>query len=314
MPAVGRAVTLITVAICTWNRAHLLRQTLEQMTHLAALPVGVSWELIVVDNACTDRTVDVLESFMGRLPLRRVFEPKPGQSNARNAAIAEARGGHIVWTDDDVLVDSEWLLAYARAFARYPEVAFFGGPVAAWFDAPPAAWLTAVLPRVGSAFAVREFDAHDEAITTTFLPFGANMAFRTNVLRTTRFDPRLGRVRTGMLSGEETAVMGHLLARGETGRWVSGAAVRHYIPPERQTIRYLRRYYSGSAATLALMPHEGPQSRMLFGRPRWVWRAAIQNEIAYRVRRLTSRPEIWIEDLKRASAAWGILRYPASTD
>ncbi|MDP9201092.1 MAG: glycosyltransferase family 2 protein [Gemmatimonadota bacterium] len=279
------------------------------MTRLAALPVGVSWELIVVDNACTDRTVDVLESFMGRLPLRRVFEPKSGLSNARNAAIAEAHGGHIVWTDDDVLVGSEWLAAYVRAFARYPDVAFFGGPIAAWFDVPPAAWLMAVLPQVGGAFAVREFDARDEAITTTFVPFGANMALRTDVLRATGFDPRLGRVRAGMLGGEETALMSHLLARGETGRWVPGASVRHYIPPERQTIRHLRRYYSGEGVRMALVTNEGRQSRMLFGRPRWAWRAAIQNEIVYRVRRLTSRPEIWIEDLKRASAAWGFLRY-----
>ncbi len=279
------------------------------MTRLAALPVGVSWELIVVDNACTDCTADVLESFMGRLPLRRVFEPKPGLSNARNAAIAEACGGHIVWTDDDVLADSEWLPAYARAFARYPDVAVFGGPIAAWFDAPPAAWLLAVLPRVSTAFAVREFDAQDEAISAAFVPFGANMAFRTNVLRATGFDSRLGRVRAGMLGGDETILIGHLLAQGETGRWVPGAAVRHYIPPERQTIRYLRRYYSGDAATsMALATNEKRQRRMLFGRPRWAWRAAIQNEIAYRVRRLTSRPEIWIEDLKRASAAWGILR------
>jgi len=309
MPTISHTETLITVAICTWNRAHLLRQTLEQMTRLAALPAGVSWELIVVDNACTDHTADVLDSFMGRLPLRRAFEAKPGLSNARNAAIAEARGGHIVWTDDDVLVDSEWLAAYARAFARYPDVAFFGGPIAAWFDAPPAPWLTAALPSVGAAFAVREFDAHDEAITAMFVPFGANMAFRTSVLRTTGFDPRLGRHRVGMLGGEETALIGHLLARGEMGRWVPGAAIRHYIPPERQTIRYLRRYYGGNAATMALATNEAPQSAMLFGRPRWAWRAAIQNEIAYRVRRVTSRPEVWIEDLKRASAAWGILRY-----
>jgi hypothetical protein len=40
---------LITVGICAWrNRAHLLRQTLEQTTPLAALPVGVLWEVIVV--------------------------------------------------------------------------------------------------------------------------------------------------------------------------------------------------------------------------------------------------------------------------
>jgi glycosyltransferase involved in cell wall biosynthesis len=309
MPSVGHLTTLITVAICTWNRAHLLRQTLEQMTRLARLPVGSSWELIVVDNACTDSTAETLDSFAGRLPLRRVLEPRPGLSNARNAAIAEARGGHIIWTDDDVLVDSEWLLAYARAFARNPEVAFFGGPIAAWFDTPPAAWLTAVLPRVGPAFAIREFDAHDEKITTAFLPFGANMAFRRNVLRATGFDPRLGRVRAGMLSGEEIALMSQLLGRGETGRWVPNARVRHHIPSERQTIRYLRRFYRGCGETTMALPTNEERQSLLFGRPRWAWRAAIQNEVAYRIRRLTSPPEIWIEDLKLSSTAWGILKY-----
>jgi glucosyl-dolichyl phosphate glucuronosyltransferase len=308
MPEGSHAVTLITVAICTWNRAELLRQTLEQMTKLTVLPASASWELIVVDNACTDSTVNVLESFMGRLPLRRVFEPKPGQSNARNAAIAETRGEYIVWTDDDVLVDSDWLREYALAFATHPDVAFFGGPIAAWFNPDPEPWLAAVLPRISAAFAIRELASQDETITPAFLPFGANMAFRTSVLRKTGFDPRLGRVRKGMLGGDETALLIHLLERGETGRWVPGARVRHFIPPERQTIRYLRGWYSGVAATLAIIPNEANLSRKLFGRPRWAWRAALQYEICYRLRRLTSSPEVWIEDLRRASTAWGILK------
>ena len=45
----------ITVAICTWNRCELLRQTLEQMTKLV-IPPRVVWELLVVNNNCTDDT------------------------------------------------------------------------------------------------------------------------------------------------------------------------------------------------------------------------------------------------------------------
>jgi glucosyl-dolichyl phosphate glucuronosyltransferase len=300
---------LITVGICTWNRALLLRKTLEQLTRINPLPDGVSWELIVVDNACTDATAEILDSFTSRLPLRRLYEPKPGLSNARNAALTAARGGHIVWTDDDVLVDEQWLAAYARAFARYPNAAFFGGSITAWFETPPPEWLSAVLPQVDIAFAIREFAVRDEEVIGPIIPFGANMAFRTEVLRRNGFDPRLGRVGAGMLSGEETALITDLLLQGESGRWVPGASVRHYIPPERQTVGYLRRYYIGSGASNVIASGPERRGRMLFGRPRWAWRAALQNEIAYRLHRLTSAPEIWIEDLKRASLAWGALKY-----
>ena len=98
----------VTIAICTWNRCDLLRQTLERMTGLMQ-PPGTEWELLVVNNNCTDGTDQVLSGFEGRLPLRRVFESRPGQSNARNAAVGAARGEFILWTDDDVLVDPNWL-------------------------------------------------------------------------------------------------------------------------------------------------------------------------------------------------------------
>ena len=49
----------VTVAICTWNRAALLNQCLQQMTQLK-IPDGVQWELVVVNNNCTDTTDSVL--------------------------------------------------------------------------------------------------------------------------------------------------------------------------------------------------------------------------------------------------------------
>src|SRR4051794_35896246 len=101
----------VTVAICTWNRAGLLDQTLSEMGRLR-IPSGLEWELIVVNNNCTDPTDEVIARHTGRLPIRRVSEPRPGQSNARNAAVRVARGDYIVWTDDDVLVDPLWLAAY----------------------------------------------------------------------------------------------------------------------------------------------------------------------------------------------------------
>src|SRR5688572_32298959 len=96
-----------TIAICTWNRSDLLEKTLVHMQQLA-VPAGVSWEIVVVNNRCTDNTDEILAKYIGALPLRRVFEDKQGQSHARNAAAVAARGDLIIWTDDDVLVDAQW--------------------------------------------------------------------------------------------------------------------------------------------------------------------------------------------------------------
>jgi glycosyltransferase involved in cell wall biosynthesis len=62
-----------------------------------------------------------------RLPLRRVFEPEPGFSSARNAAVRHATGDYIVRTDDDVIVDKDWLPAYERAVERWPEAVVLAG-------------------------------------------------------------------------------------------------------------------------------------------------------------------------------------------
>src|SRR5690348_908357 len=97
----------LTVAICTWNRARALRTTLEQLTRVR-VPAGAAWELLVVNNNCTDDTDAACREFETRLPIRLLHEPTPGQSHARNLAIRESRGAYIAWTDDDVLVDEGW--------------------------------------------------------------------------------------------------------------------------------------------------------------------------------------------------------------
>src|SRR5918995_3785292 len=146
----------ITVAICTWNRCHALGETLDAFTRLAN-PPGACWELLVVNNNCTDQTDDVIHAFEDRLPVRRTFEPEPGLSHARNRAIDEAAGAYIVWTDDDVTVCRDWLVAYAEAFRRWPDAALFGGPIEPWFDGTPPSWLQQIYPSIAGVYAPRDF-------------------------------------------------------------------------------------------------------------------------------------------------------------
>lgn len=298
----------LTVAICTWNRADLLDATLECLTRLE---VGddLAWEIVVVDNNCTDQTPDVLESFTGRLPLVRVSEPKPGLSHARNRAIAAASGDYIAWTDDDVLVDRDWLSAYRDAIAAHPDAAFFGGPVEPWFEGEPPAWLRDNFDQVANAYAVRNLCAEAFRFTPdrSRLPFGANYAVRRDVQERHPYDPNLGRRPGSMVGDEETTVLMEILAEGGEGWWAPRARVRHFIPRERQSVDYLRGYFEGQGEVAA--DGTAPAGRFAWrGRPGWMWKEATLAEVRYQALRMAAPAGRWIPALKHAAFLRGRLR------
>jgi hypothetical protein len=299
---------LVTVGICTWNRAAQLRIALAAIAR-STPPTALAWELLVVDNGSTDGTRSVVAEFRNALPIRRAVEPQPGLSNARNRCVDEARGAYVLWTDDDVIVDAQWLHEYARAFADHPEAAIFGGPVRPRFEAPRPAWLETVWPSVQTAYGLRDLGDALAPLDARRLPFGSNYAIRRTEQLAHRYDQRLGRKRNALLGGEEVAVMRAILGAGGRGYWLPAAAVEHWIPSERLTARYLARYYRGQGRVLALSespaaPSWTPQP---FGRPLWLWRRALEAEFVYRRDLVLHEPEHWVESLIRASTTWGTL-------
>ena len=297
----------LTVAICTWNRSDLLSKTLQGLVGVR-VPDGVEWEVVVVDNNSTDDTQTILRTFTNRLPIKSVFEQEQGHSAARNAAVRNASGEYTIWTDDDVQVEAGWLEAYVSAFIRYPEAAIFGGPVTPWFETAPPKWLREALPASAAvvALALSDFGVDEMRLAPDRMPFGANMAFRTERLRRYPFDTRLGRRGRGLLGHDEVTVMTAMFQDGDTGWWVPAARVRHFIPKERQTVAYLRRYWFASGLSDAILYRSDGRLKVL-GVPAWLWKAAIVGEVQYWWHRTFSRPYRWVTNLRSASSSWGRL-------
>lgn len=288
----------------------MLRQTLEALTRVE-VPAGYDWEVLVIQNNCSDDTPSMLEEFATRLPLRALSEPRPGVNYARNAAAHAARGEYVVFTDDDTLPVPQWLAAYAAAFARLPDVDVFGGPIEPHFTSTPPAWLVDVMPEVAAAYGRLEARGRGDVLGATFYPFGANMAFPRRVLREYSFDPTLGPKGKSRINGSETELIQRLFSVGRAGRWVEGARVQHCIQPRQMSTDFIRWYFTGQGAA---MPSESiPGTAMLFGRPRWLWREVISSELRFRVGRIRGRPAEWIRDLKRASVARGRLTRRGAT-
>ena len=297
----------ITVGIATWNRARVLRRTLSRLQKLL-VPKGVSWELLAVDNNSTDDTQDVLNEFKSLLPLKALFEARQGKSWALNRAVEVAGGEYILWIDDDILADPDWMTEYHRAFLNFPAAGVFGGRIIPSFEGAPPEWLIEALPVIGGVYGMCEPKEGPISTSDPFLPFGGNMAVKSNLQRLFPFDVQLGRQGGKLLAGEESEMTRQMLENGIEGRWVPAARVEHIITPELQTLSHVRRYFHDSGVTSAPRARENGLA-WFFAGPRWAWRQAIQCEIRYWLGRVFRRPPtVWMKDFWLASHAWGVLR------
>src|SRR5688572_24040780 len=128
-----------TVVISTYNRA---RSLIETLAALSRIRTARSWEVLVVDNRSTDDTATAVQKVARGYPveLRYIYEPTPGKYRAMNTAVGAARGEIIAATDDDAVVEPEWLERVDEALLSL-QCDFVGGPVAPLWQQPPPAWL-----------------------------------------------------------------------------------------------------------------------------------------------------------------------------
>ncbi len=234
----------IDVVIPTYNRAHLLGRTLESLAS-ARVPAGMHATVVVVDNNSKDGTRSVVESFAERFGerLRYVFEPQPGRSNALNAGIAAATGDLVGMIDDDEEVDAGWFEEVARAFAD-PTLDYISGPYLPRWGAPAPAWLpprpSSVIGWVEGGPEIRTYGRDYNGVL-----MGGNAVVRLARLRKVgAYDPALGRSADGrLLSCEDEEMHRRLDAAGARGEYRPSLIIHHYIPPERLTKRYHRRWF-----------------------------------------------------------------------
>ncbi|MDP1678942.1 MAG: glycosyltransferase family A protein, partial [Candidatus Nitrotoga sp.] len=116
---------LLTILICTHNRADLLERMLTSLN--AAKRPTKPVQILVAANACTDETVARMRAYQTHqasnswLPLRLIEVPTPGKSHALNRAIPEIDTELTAFVDDDHRVDENYLVAIAHAAQSWPD-------------------------------------------------------------------------------------------------------------------------------------------------------------------------------------------------
>lgn len=239
----------VSILICTWNRAEKLRKCLSSLQNLE-VPIGLQWEILIINNCCTDHTSSVIQSFYKLLPIREVVEDQLGHSVSRNKGISNSCGKLILFTDDDVQVDPKWMSEIKRVSDQYPKSSIFGGPIYPYLEKVPhqirkcmeSPFFDGLILRKNLGTEVRPLD-HSESL------FGANMAFRRNIFSLLNFDSRLGLRGNVPLRGDETDLINRARTNGETVVWVPQAKVTHPIDSDRVGWGASGRYFWGLGRT-----------------------------------------------------------------
>jgi len=133
----------VSVIICCHNSAERLGPTLDALMR-QDVPADFEWEIILVDNNCSDETVSVAREKWKRrgVELRVVEESTPGLSAARDRGLKDSLGRYLLFCDDDNWLFPDFLRLAHDFMEQHPGAGAVGGHGLAvsekelpdWFD------------------------------------------------------------------------------------------------------------------------------------------------------------------------------------
>ncbi len=234
----------LSIAICTYNRAHQLKPLLQQLQALGDC-LSPCCEVLLIDNNSTDNTAELAASFDMPFEFKLLHEEKQGLANARNCALQHFTGDAIVFFDDDVSVSRECLQAYSNALTQQPAHDYFGGPIDVDWQGEKPKWLKSddlslLFGLFGRYNPATQDTLYDGSIPD---PYGANfMLLRNTVNKVGLFNADLGVSGDAIGRGEETEYLARARQQGLSGKYLVAARVGHCFQIERVNMAYLYRY------------------------------------------------------------------------
>jgi glycosyltransferase involved in cell wall biosynthesis len=270
----------ISVIICCYNSEKVIRKPLEALK--SQIDFREDWEIILVDNNCTDNTVQIAEEIWASeqtIPLRIVKESQSGLIHARLKGVAEARYPIISFIDDDNIPPPDWIKFHSKkmedssiGILGCTAVAQTEGTFPAWFKDNENAFAT------GKLYTEMFAD-----ITERGVVYGAGMVVRKQIftdLEARKWKPLLsGRIGNIQAGGEDAELVLAAKQLGYRIFYTNEISLNHYILPERLTWERLNAMTFGfGAADVYLLLYDlvyaesiGKRSINKFLRKNWLY-------------------------------------------
>ncbi|MDP5032265.1 glycosyltransferase family 2 protein, partial [Paraglaciecola sp.] len=249
---------------------------------------------IVVDNNSSDKSVDIITNFMDKLPIVLLHEPKQGKNAALNTGLSIARGDLIIFTDDDIIPNTDWLTNYEKLLKTHLDYDLFGGRVEPYWQTLPNKYLLRDIPLV-IAYATR-----DESIPNgpckAMTIFGPNMAVRKRVFEQgITFNENIGPSGKNYIMGSESDFLVRAESSGFRAYFVTALNVKHIVRPFQLTDAWLEnRAFKAGRATLHKDITAGRKINRVktwFGKPRWCVKKIMYLSFIYWLCRMFNLPQ-----------------------
>ncbi|MDH4264509.1 MAG: glycosyltransferase family 2 protein [Deltaproteobacteria bacterium] len=109
----------LSVIICTFNRAGLLKMALESLVKQTLSKAD--YEVIIIDDGSSDSTKETVDSFFERLPIKYFYQNNAGLASAKKHGIYAAQGKILLFGDDDDIAMPNLLEEHVKTHREYPE-------------------------------------------------------------------------------------------------------------------------------------------------------------------------------------------------
>jgi len=276
----------VSIAICTHNGEKLLPGTISNLKRQCT-GNDLDWEVMVIDNASTDASVDVVRKCWGDdgpAPMRIIHEPRLGLAYARERAFEEARYEIVSFIDDDNRVMPDWVTTASECMSADSQLGALGSCNTAVAEVPFPEWFW----RWAHYYAAHASCRSESATLERWILVGAGMTIRKSTWQdlkrnyfrlqlTDRVGQRLstcGDLELGcaiQLAGWKIRVEPHL-------------KLQHFMTPNRLQWRYLRNLVRATGEAMAVLDSyffcSQPQARFKHRfRPYW-WAHVIKEAVA----------------------------------
>jgi glycosyltransferase involved in cell wall biosynthesis len=238
----------VSVVICCHNGERRLSETVKHIS-LQHVPSYIPWEFIFVDNASEDNSASTAQSIWNRLstpaPLRIVYEPTLGLSNARAKGFAEAKYEYVLFCDDDNWLAEDYIHITYEIMNERPRVAAVGGFGNLIFETEPEAWIA-----LSNIFAAGNQSARSGLVDKKRI-HGAGCAIRKSAyiqLKDLGFKSLLSdRLGSSLTSGGDYELCYALSILGYDIWYDKRLQFSHFITKERLSWEYFMRYVRESS-------------------------------------------------------------------
>ena len=286
----------VSILFATYKRGDILRVTLDSLARLS--PCQFSYEIIVIDNACELQIEKLVISYQHSLPIRYLQESALGKNSALIAGLASAMGDILIFTDDDIIAEPEWLVEFVAGIRRMPDYDLFGGRILPHLPEGTRDELS-LLQRDGafikSAYVIADWNIPEGPIKVGHI-WGPNMAVRRRVFEAgIKFNPKIGPNGNNYIMGSESDFLNRAAAQGFKGAYIPAAVVRHQIRPEQLDPNWLAgRAFRWGRGSVRRTP---PMSKwMLFNAPLYLYRKFIIEYLTFYKAKIF-RERDWIEKM-----------------